>query len=107
MGFCPHVSPDGTARLLAAVRRLVPSLAGCTVERAWAGLRPTTPDHRPILGLAPGQDNVILACGHNGFGILLSPITAQVIADLLTTGSTPAIAQPFGLNRFGSSEPDF
>lgn len=103
MGFCPCVSPDGMARLLDTARRLVPGLSGCRVDRSWAGLRPATPDRRPILGLASGWDNVALACGHNGFGILLSPVTGQIIADLLEAGNVPAGAQPFSLSRFGSS----
>lgn len=103
MGFYPRVLPDGTSRLLDAAQRLVPDLCGCVVERSWAGLRPSTPDRRPILGLAPGWDNVVLACGHNGFGILLSPVTAQVIADLLTVGSILTGMQSFSLSRFGSS----
>jgi glycine oxidase len=102
MGFVPRVTSEGTAWLLDAVRRLIPGLIGCVVERAWAGLRPATPDRRPILGLAPSWSNVALACGHNGFGVLLSAITGQAIADLVTGGSVPEVARPFALARFDS-----
>ncbi len=102
-GFTPTVTAQGTARLLEAACKLVPALAGCAVERAWAGLRPSTPDRRPVLGPAPGWENVALACGHNGFGVLLSAVTGQVIADLVTSGQLPDGARPFTLSRFGSS----
>ncbi|MBV9690407.1 MAG: glycine oxidase ThiO [Ktedonobacteraceae bacterium] len=103
IGFTPTVTAEGTARLLNAARLLVPGLDGCVVERSWAGLRPATPDRRPVLGTAPGWENVALACGHNSFGVLLSAITGTAIADLVTSGSLPDVARPFGLARFGSS----
>lgn len=99
-GFTPTVTSEGVRRLLEAARRLIPGLAGCTVERAWAGLRPATPDRRPVLGIAPGWDNLVLACGHNGFGMLLSAITSQVIAELITRGVVSEVARPFALSRF-------
>lgn len=102
MGFVPTVTQQGTEWLLAAARRLIPGLVGCVVERAWAGLRPGTPDRRPIMGLAPGWKNVVLACGHNGFGVLLSAITSQVVAELVTGGSISEVARPFAFTRFDS-----
>jgi glycine oxidase len=63
-------------------------------------LRPKTPDQHPILGPAPGWENVTLAVGHGSVGILLSAITGQVIAELVTTGRIPEIVRPFSLERF-------
>lgn len=103
VGFNCETTPDGIARLLAAARRLVPELIDVEVSRAWAGLRPRTPDSRPVLGRAPGWDNVALACGHNGFGVLLSPITAQTVAHLVLTGESSELIRPFGLDRFSPS----
>ena len=99
-GFTPTVSSQASSHLLDAATRLVPSLSASVVERAWAGLRPATPDRRPILDLAPDWSNVALACGHNGFGMLLSAITGQVIADLITGERVSELARPFGLSRF-------
>jgi glycine/D-amino acid oxidase-like deaminating enzyme len=50
--------------------------------------------------MAPGWENVILATGHGAGGFELSAITGKVIAELITTGQTPALIQPFGLERF-------
>jgi glycine oxidase len=63
-------------------------------------LRPSTPDHDPILGAAPGWENVILATGHNSVGIMLSPLTGQAIAELVATGHAPDVIRPFSLERF-------
>lgn len=98
-GFDTSTTPEGIAWLLDAVKKLMPDFE-CRVATARAGLRPKTPDSHPILGAAPGWDNVILATGHTGFGILLSPITGQAITEYVITGLMPPIAQPFTLERF-------
>jgi len=58
-------------------------LAAAKVEETWAGFRPATPDALPLLGPVPGAD-VWLATGHFRDGILLTPVTAGVMADLMT-----------------------
>ncbi len=103
VGFDCRVTPDGVARLLEAARRLVPALSEHEVLHSWAGLRPRTPDSRPVLGPAPGWENVAFACGHSSFGILLSAITGQAIADFVITGHIPGLIQPFTVDRFSSS----
>jgi glycine oxidase len=105
MGFTPHVRATGVVRLGEKASRLVPALASLSVKRAWVGLRPTTPDHRPILGKAPGWENVTIATGHGGFGVLLSVITGMTIADLIATGRLPAILRPFLPERFAADTP--
>jgi glycine/D-amino acid oxidase-like deaminating enzyme len=65
----------------------------------WAGLRPKTPDNLPILGRAPGWENVTLATGHGSVGIMLSVITGQTIAELLVSGVAPELIHPFALER--------
>ncbi|HET8845171.1 MAG TPA: FAD-binding oxidoreductase, partial [Ktedonobacteraceae bacterium] len=69
-------------------------------ELTWAGLRPGTPDRRPILGPVPGWENVSLAVGHNSVGVLLSPLTGKAIAELVSAGHTTEIIRPFSLERF-------
>jgi glycine oxidase len=100
VGFDCSTTLEGIAWLRQAAQNLAPTLETCELQRSWAGLRPQTPDSRPLLGPAPGWENVILACGHGGFGMLLSAITSQLVAELLTTGHLPPLIAPFGFERF-------
>ena len=94
-GFTARVTPEGVAWLSASAARLVPSLADRPILSTWAGLRPRTPDARPILGPLPAWENVAIAAGHNSVGVLLSAITGASIAELLATGSSPEIIRSF------------
>jgi glycine oxidase len=105
VGFDKHVTAGGLAWLLGTAIRLAPMLDGCAVVQTWAGLRPKTPDNHPILGKAPHWENVTLATGHNSVGIMLSPITGQSIADLITKGNTADVIKPFRAERFLSGNP--
>jgi glycine oxidase len=89
------VTARGAAALLDRAVRMVPALADATVIRTWAGLRPLSTLRRPIIGPLRGFANVTLACGHHRSGILLAPITAQLVADLLLRGATDISLQPF------------
>ncbi len=102
IGFDASTTPEAAASLMSAVAKLIPSLATIIPTKTWAGLRPRTPDTRPVLGPVPGWENVIVASGHGGFGMLLSAVTGQSIADLVTTGCVPQIIRPFALERFSS-----
>lgn len=104
-GFNPRVTPRGIAQLSTDMISLVPSLSRIPVERTWVGLRPKTPDSRPILGAVHGWDNVSVATGHGGFGMLLSAITGVAIADFILTNQEPKIIHPFSLVRFGQQVP--
>ena len=68
-----------------------------------AGLRPATPDNAPILGDS-GLDGLLWATGHYRNGVLLTPITAQLIAETIRTGALPELAQPFLAARFGPAQ---
>jgi glycine oxidase len=61
--------------------------------------RPATPDNAPLLGTAAG--GVIVAAGHHRNGVLLAPVTADLIADLVATGKSAALLEPFAPGRFG------
>ncbi|HEY8738856.1 MAG TPA: glycine oxidase ThiO [Candidatus Dormibacteraeota bacterium] len=82
-GFDARPTAAGIAGLLALVPRLAPTLTTATFSRAWAGLRPGTPDRLPLLGRVPGWQGISLATGHFRNGILLAPVTGVLIADLL------------------------
>jgi glycine oxidase len=83
VGFDPRPTAEGVAGLLQFAARAVPALATAGVERVWAALRPATPDLRPVIGPAPGLPNLLLATGHNRNGILLAPVTAELISERL------------------------
>ncbi|GAC1564862.1 MAG: glycine oxidase ThiO [Ktedonobacteraceae bacterium] len=99
VGFEKQLTAGGIGWLLNTAARLVPSLEQSVIERMWAGLRPKTPDNLPILGSAPGWDNVTLATGHGSVGIILSPITGKTLAELVVTGVASELIRPFALNR--------
>jgi glycine oxidase len=67
-------------------------------------LRPGSPDNAPLIGPG-GVDGLVLATGHYRNGVLLTPVTADGIADLLTTSRIPDALQPFDPQRFESAVP--
>ncbi len=99
-GFDVQVTEEGTSWLRKSAIKLVPELEQNSIEASWAGLRPKTPDTRPILGKIAKWENVILATGHNSVGIILSAITGKTITELISMQSTPEIIQPFSNERF-------
>jgi glycine oxidase len=74
--------------------KLMPGLAKLPMVTSWAGLRPATPDRLPYLGKGP-VDGLIVATGHYRNGILLAPITAEIVADLLAGQSSDIDLAPF------------
>lgn len=96
------LAPDaaGTTWLLQTAQRLAPWSGEIRPAAIWTGLRPHTPDARPIFGFLPSWENVAIASGHQSLGILLSGITGQVMARLLTCGQLPTVARPFAVDRF-------
>jgi glycine oxidase len=84
VGFDKVVSPTDIARLHALAVALLPALADAPQLEAWAGLRPSTPDGLPFLGLLPSYPNQFVAAGHYRNGILLTPATAHIMAQILT-----------------------
>jgi glycine oxidase len=89
------VTAAAAATLLGRAVRMMPALGDAALVRTWAGLRPLSTLRRPIIGPLRGFANVTLACGHHRSGILLAPITAQLIAELLLQGATSIPLQPF------------
>ena len=80
----------------------VPVLEKASVLTSWAGVRPMTPDDRPILGPVPSVEGFILNCGWGGTGIIQAPIAGQLIAEYISDGhSTTMDINSLGINRFG------
>ena len=102
MGFDTTVTAGGLYDLLEGGWEVVPGIRDLPVEETWAGLRPATRDHAPLLGktAAPG---IVMATGHYRHGILLTPITAEEIARLIRTGETSDWLKPFSPLRFSEA----
>ena len=98
-GFDKQTVPDTILKLRQAAVDLVPKLANARFLEAWAGLRPGTPDGLPILGATP-TPGYFVATGHFRDGILLAPMTARAMGQMMT-GQTPQIdLSKFSANRF-------
>jgi glycine/D-amino acid oxidase-like deaminating enzyme len=89
VGYDRRVTPEGIQAILDHALNLVPVIKEINIIRAFAGLRPYTPDGMPILGEINGIKGFIIAAGHEGDGITLSPITGFLIAELIATGKLP------------------
>ena len=95
------VTAGGTYELLRAAREVFPVIDELELVETTAGLRPGSPDNAPLLG-PTALDGLALATGHYRNGILLAPITADVLTDFLVTGKVPALAEPFTPDRFST-----
>lgn len=93
------VDPAVIARLCEAASQIAPEIAAAPVVAQWAGLRPELPDRAPVLG-ETHLAGVFVACGHGRNGILLAPITADVLADQILGGPVDALAARFSPARF-------
>jgi glycine oxidase len=82
-GFEKVLTAGGLEKILAGAIELAPGLARARVEETWAGLRPDSPDHLPILG-PTDIDGLVIATGHFRGGILLAPITARLVREWVT-----------------------
>lgn len=84
VGFSPGTTPEGLARVRSAAEEIAPALAIGIVNATWAGLRPVTPDMLPILGPDPSNGRVVYSCGHSRNGILLAPLSGEMVAGMIT-----------------------
>ena len=89
VGFEKEITAGGLQKILNGAVEIAPALADAKIEETWAGLRPDSPDHLPIIG-PTGLDGLLIATGHFRSGILLAPITARLIREWITTQSVSA-----------------
>jgi glycine oxidase len=94
------VTAGGVHDLLHAAIDLVPGLAELELVETTVGHRPGTPDNAPLLGRLPGDSRVIVAAGHHRNGVLLTPITADLIADLVAGDQEDPLLDHFAPGRF-------
>jgi glycine oxidase ThiO len=99
VGFAPQNTPQGIQQLLTAATRLFPLLQDFPIHETWWGFRPATPDELPILGTS-AYANLTLATGHYRNGILLTPITAKLIADLVWHQKADGLLSDLSWERF-------
>jgi len=105
VGFEKAVTGEGLRSILEGAMRITPLVKQLRFRRAWSGLRPDTADHLPILGYGE-LDNLLFATGHFRNGILLAPITAQLISELLLAGSTSRPIEVYRPTRFARISSD-
>ena len=98
-GFEKMVTAKGLFSIIEGALRLSPQVSECRFLRAWAGLRPDTLDHLPIMGYGE-IENLVFATGHFRNGILLAPVTAEVTAELILKGATSRPVEAYRPTRF-------
>ena len=100
VGFVNETTPDGLEQIRRGASRLVPSLHDVPFTRTWSGLRPVSADGLPIISRDPNVSGLFFATGHGRNGILLGPLTGEIVCDLVTTGETRWDITPYSITRF-------
>lgn len=99
-GYDKQVTADGVASIIERASETLPCFGAAAIKETWAGLRPGSPDDLPILGLDPRIGGLVYATGHYRNGILLTPITAQAVSELILKGESSVRLAPFSPERF-------
>lgn len=99
VGFDKGVTEEGVRSIRAGVREFCSRTEALASDRCWAGLRPDTPDHLPILGATP-IEGLFLAAGHFRSGVLLAPLTGRLAADWILGRRSAVDLKPFQISRF-------
>jgi glycine oxidase len=102
-GFDTTVTADGVFRLLEAAWEIFPEVSELEFVTARAGLRPATPDNVPVVGRDEELEGLIWATGHWRNGVLLAPLTGEVVAGLLAGGALPEDFAALSPGRFARS----
>ena len=95
VGFDARVTLGGLHQIVARADRVAPGLGDLPLARTWAGLRPGTPDGLPYLGPIPGWEGLFAATGHGRKGIILAPITGELLARTVIDGQLDPRLLPF------------
>jgi glycine oxidase len=100
VGYDDGVTDAARTYLTEIALELYPGLERARVVERWAGLRPMTPDTQPVLGPEPTLEGLVYATGFGRNGILLAPLAAKVVAELVLDGSSTVEWEPWGVQRF-------
>ena len=104
VGFDASTTDDALDALRRRGEETVPALAGAARVAAWAGLRPMSPDGLPIIGADPEWPGLLYATGHSRNGVLMAPLTGDVIASLAQRREPSFDLSPFAIGRFGRED---
>ncbi len=104
VGFDKATTDAGTAFLRETALEIAPSLINLNVAEKWAGLRPFAADGMPVLGAFPEIENLFVAAAHYRNGILLAPLTANIIADKIVGGVESKYLKLFSPRRFQTAK---
>ncbi len=99
-GFDRSVTESARVALREMAGEIAPSTGGLVTVDHWSGLRPSAPDGLPVIGGIDGIDALTIATGHYRNGILLAPLTANIVADAVTNGVQSPYFEAFGPDRF-------
>ena len=99
-GFEKRVTAGGIQAITSHALEIAPAISDLPLVDSWAGLRPRAQDDWPVLGACSETEGLFYATGHYRNGILLAPLTAELIADEITTNITPPQLQAFSPDRF-------
>ncbi len=101
-GFDDQLTAGGLLALLEGAWRAVPAIEELPIAETWVGFRPGSRDDAPMLGPS-GIEGFVVATGHHRNGILLTPVTADIISGFVLTGSLTEAARPFTPERFSDN----
>jgi len=107
VGFDERTTAAGVRDLLDAVCELLPEAWRATFIEARVGLRPTTPDELPLLGPSERSDRIVYATGHYRNGVLLAPLTAQLVADWIVDATEDAALETLRPGRIKGGQAPF
>ena len=102
VAFDAGTTEAGLAQVRATGGAICPALADRRMLNGWSGLRPVTPDFLPILGRDPEFPALVYACGHSRNGVLLAPLTGDVVADIVLDRPPTHDISPFRIERFAA-----
>jgi glycine oxidase len=102
VGFDKQVTAGGVEKILSAAIEVIPEFANARIEETWAGLRPDSPDHLPIIG-PTDIDGLVIATGHFRSGVMLTPITARLVRQWITERSVELDWERLSPMRFAAA----
>jgi glycine oxidase len=103
-GFCKRVTAGGLKAITASALEIAPVIERLPLLDSWAGLRPRSLDDWPVMGACVETEGLYYATGHYRNGILLAPLTGELLAEQITTRATPPMLQAFSPERFNYAE---
>lgn len=99
-GYDVRMTAGGIRSVLDQALSVAPGLANATIAEIRIGLRPVSPDRIPVLGPAPGYDNIFLCTGHGPSGLQLGPYSGRLVAGLILGETSPIDLTPYSATRF-------